>query len=109
MLYWLRLILLDMKPEDVFAKLKEKKPRAIVLFGSAARGELHEDSDLDILIVQDTDLAFSDRIRRLRSEIRTRIPLDIIVLTPQEAEDLPKRSSFFAQIINEGKIIYGGI
>ncbi|TSC66153.1 MAG: DNA polymerase beta domain-containing protein, partial [Microgenomates group bacterium Gr01-1014_80] len=81
----------------------------IILFGSAARGELSEDSDLDILVIKDTDKSFMDRMSDARAQIRTRIPLDIIVLTPKEAREIPKKSTFFRQILEEGKLIYGSI
>ena len=99
-----------MKSTDVIVEqIKKTKPQAIILFGSAARGEITEDSDLDILVIQDTRKDYFDRVRDLRSEIRTNIPLDIIVLTPKEAKELPKKNSFFAQIIREGKLLYGRI
>ena len=68
-----------------------------------------EDSDLDILVIKKTKKSFTDRMRDMRSMIRTSTPLDIIVLTPQEAKSLPKKNSFFAQILEEGKLLYGRI
>lgn len=97
------------KTEEIVEQIKKFNPKAIILFGSAARGEATEDSDLDFLVVMETDKPFSDRIRDLRTSIRTRTPLDIIVLTPQEARELPKQSTFFSQVIKEGKLLYGRI
>lgn len=94
---------------SILEQLRKFKPQAIILFGSAARGEMTEDSDLDFLVVIDTDKPFTDRMRDLRASIRTRTPLDLIVLTPEEARDFPKKSSFFFQIIKEGKLLYGRI
>ncbi|MBI2326974.1 nucleotidyltransferase domain-containing protein [Candidatus Curtissbacteria bacterium] len=93
----------------IFNQLKKFKPEAIVLFGSAARGEAGEDSDLDILLIKQTDKSFSDKVREARSLVRTSQPLDIIVITPQEAKELPKKNSFLSQILKEGKLIYGRI
>lgn len=99
-----------MKSTDIIVEqLKKSRPQAIILFGSAARGEMTEDSDLDFLVIQDTHKDYFDRVRDLRSEIRTDVPLDIIVLTPKEAKELPKKNSFFAQILKEGKLLYGRI
>ena len=99
-----------MKSTDIIIEqLKKTKPQAIILFGSAARGEMTEDSDLDILVIKKTKKSFTDRMRDMRSMIRTSTPLDIIVLTPQEAKSLPKKNSFFAQILEEGKLLYGRI
>lgn len=94
---------------SILEQLRKFKPQAVILFGSAARGETTEDSDLDFLVVMDTDKPFTDRIRDLRTSIRTRTPLDLIVLTPREVREFPKRSTFFSQIIKEGKLLYGRV
>ena len=95
--------------DAIFEQLKKTKPQAIILFGSQATGETHKDSDFDILLIQDTDKPFLDRIRAVHSNLRTHLALDVIVLTPKEARDLPKRNTFFSQILKEGKLIYGRI
>lgn len=97
------------KLERIVDKIKESNPQAVILFGSAAKGEIQEDSDFDLLVIQETEQTFSDRIREMRMRIRTNTPLDIIVLTPQEANNLRERSSFFAQIFNEGRLVYGRV
>lgn len=99
-----------MKNIDIIVEqLKKDRPRAIILFGSAARGEMGKDSDLDILVIQETDRDYFERVREVRSKVRSNVPLDIIVLTPREAKELPKKNSFFAQIIKEGKLLYGRV
>ena len=95
--------------ELVIEHLKKGKPQAIILFGSAARGEMHKDSDLDILVVKKTKKDFIQRMRDIRANLKTSIPLDIIVLTPEEAKKLPKTNSFIRQIFEEGKLLYGRV
>lgn len=90
-------------------QLKKDKPKAIILFGSAARGEMSKDSDLDILVIKETDKPFTDRIRETRASVRTNQALDIIVLTPEEAKKLPQNNTFLRQILKEGKLLYGRI
>ena len=90
-------------------QLKKDKPKAIILFGSAARGEAREDSDLDILIIKETTKDFADRMREARSQIRTNQALDIIVITPKEARELPKKNTFLRQVLKEGKLLYGRV
>lgn len=94
---------------NIFEQLKKFNPQAIILFGSASRREMGKDSDLDILLIKKTDKSFQDRMREARMSVRTNLPLDIIVLTPKEAREFPKRSTFFSQIIEEGKLIYGRV
>ena len=93
----------------IFEQLKKTNPQAIILFGSAAKDEMSEDSDLDILVIKESKKPFLDRMREIRGHIRTHTPIDLIVLTPNEAKEMPKKSTFFRQIIEEGKLIYGRI
>ena len=37
-------------------------PQKIVLFGSYARGEVHEGSDIDLMVIKETSKRFIDRI-----------------------------------------------
>lgn len=88
------------------------KPAEIFLFGSHAYGTPHEDSDIDLLVVVDSDavprnyeeksniyLSVSRAIRTLR----TQTPVDLIVYTKPEFNRFKEIGSLFSQkIINEG-------
>lgn len=86
------------------------KIESIVLYGSVARDEAHEDSDIDILIVtKDDDRKLYDGI----SKIRTRIDLDNNTLTTlvhmnrDELERYVKLDSPFVEnVLKEGMILY---
>ena len=96
--------------EDILVEqLKQINPQAIILFGSAVSGRRSIDSDYDFLIKKDTNRSIADRIRDIHSVLKTTIPVDVIVVTPKEARDLPKKSVFFSQIFQEGRIVYGRI
>jgi predicted nucleotidyltransferase len=70
-------------------------PEAILLFGSAARGETHAESDLDLVVVMELGPDGNPRdktrqIHRLFSDLR--VPMDIVVLSPEqfdEGQNLP--------------------
>ena len=80
----------------------------IVLFGSHATGHSQWDSDLDLLIVWQTELPPLERVletRRLLAGIDS--PLDIVVYTPDELaywQQAP--SSFASQVLAEGTTLY---
>lgn len=62
-------------------------PEKIILFGSYAYGQPTLDSDIDIMVVMDTDVKPHKRaipIRKMLKDIG--IPKDIIVKTPDEFE-----------------------
>lgn len=80
----------------------------VILFGSAARGTATRDSDMDLIVVWDTTLRFSDRVGRLLpyfSEFDGDI--DIFPLTPEEFELWGKRApSNKEKVLNEGVVLY---
>jgi predicted nucleotidyltransferase len=90
------------------AAVRLMNPERIILFGSAARDQPAPDSDLDILIVLETDLPFAKRGIQLRLALADlRVPMDIIVLTPAEFEkyrDVPGMLQHIA--CATGKVIY---
>jgi predicted nucleotidyltransferase len=55
-----------------------------LLFGSAARGDVHEGSDLDVLVVKRTDLPFVERPRGLYALLAPGLAVDAVVYTPEE-------------------------
>ena len=80
----------------------------IVLFGAHATGHSQWDSDLDLLIVWQTDLPPLERAleaRRLLKDIDC--PLDIVVYTPAELDYWKEApSSFASEALAEGTTLY---
>lgn len=78
----------------------------VILFGSLARGEVGSTSDIDLLIVKDTEQGFSERTGEIYSLIQPRKAVDMFVYTPQEIEQLKKTSSFVRSVLSEGRVLY---
>jgi len=97
------------KINDIVSRIAARfNPDKIILFGSYAAGNPDNDSDLDLLIIKDTDLP-----RHLRSFdiqkllIGSMIPMDILVYTNQEFEqEQNERYSFLNSAIKTSKILY---
>jgi uncharacterized protein len=86
---------------------QEYNPEKIVLFGSAASGQTDDWSDLDLVIVKETDQRFLDRIKEVMLLLRPRVGVDILVYTPDEFEDLCRERPFVrTEIVEKGKILY---
>ena len=86
---------------------KHRILRAIV-FGSLARGEASRHSDLDLIVVQETDKRFLDRYDDLLREIAQAVSgrdVDPLIYTPQELDQMVDRP-FIARALREGKVIY---
>jgi len=78
--------------ESITAQIiKKYGPEKIILFGSAAKGELYPESDADFLI------------------IKRNIPVDFLIYRPDEFNKrLSMGDPFLKSIIKEGKVLYEG-
>ena len=64
------------------------EPDKIILFGSYATGNTNENSDLDLLVIKDSDLPRPLRAVQVRKLLYgAMIPMDLIVYTPREIEE----------------------
>lgn len=97
------------KINEVVTKIATRfNPDKIILFGSYANGTPNEDSDLDLLIVQDSDLPMQKRGLDIRlSLIGSMIPIDLLIYTRSEFDqEKNKRFSFLNTAIKNSKILY---
>lgn len=97
--------------DTVISKVVDKiRPEKIILFGSYAYGQPNSESDLDLLVICETDLPPRKRGLDIRRCFwKTGIPVDVIVHTPEEYERLKDDSfSFVGEILRKGKVLYGG-
>jgi predicted nucleotidyltransferase len=80
----------------------------VILFGSYARGDAREHSDVDFMIVAESTLPRFKRSRELYKMLRPHpFGMDIVVYTPEEIER-GKRTpvSFVSSVLQEGKTLY---
>jgi predicted nucleotidyltransferase len=80
--------------------------REVVVFGSYAKNCVGPTSDLDVLVVRETDLPRSQRADDLLVAIRAGVGIDMIVVTPDERMDVLPNTSFGATILAEGRCVY---
>lgn len=84
------------------------KPEKIILFGSYAKGNYSEDSDLDFILVKDTDTPKLKRgfeVRRLFYGLP--IPMDFKIYTSLEfSNELLDEYSFLNSAIKGSKLLY---
>lgn len=96
---------------DMLEKLKrEYQPQRIILFGSYAYGVPDRDSDIDLLIVKETQDRPIDRrvaVRKIVSAPGRLIPFEPMVLTPSEVQQrLEIGDQFLEEIIEKGEVLY---
>jgi len=84
------------------------QPELLLLFGSRARGDAREDSDIDLLVVMDTNAKPTYRSLPIRKALKA-IPIgkDILVYTPEEFEAWSSASaSLVSRAVQEGIELY---
>ena len=102
--------------EALLPALTETGALQAVVYGSHGRGEAHQGSDLDLLVVADRDDLAGVRVSHrpdLFSAVRrawgkaAKRDMDLIVLTNEElSEILESRKSFGRALLREGKIVW---
>lgn len=87
------------------------KPQKVIVFGSVARGEIRKDSDIDLLIIKNSDKKRPFRIKDVFAAIRgldRSYSLDALVYTPAELEKRVSLGDYFiTRVLAEGKVLYG--
>lgn len=85
------------------------RPEKIILFGSCAWGKVHEDSDIDMLIVKNTEKSYGERwmeVNRLVRNIEKPLPFEPFILTPEEVKRELNRNLFLQEVWGKGKVLY---
>jgi predicted nucleotidyltransferase len=80
----------------------------IILFGSAARGDMGPDSDVDLLVVMPEGTHRLDTMGYLYRTVRgVRVPFDVIVATPTDLERYGDRPGLiYKTVLREGRAVY---
>jgi predicted nucleotidyltransferase len=88
-------------------ELKAYAPERVILFGSHARVDTHQGSDIDVLIIKETERKFLDRILDVYEICRQSPRIEAIVYTPAEFEQKVREGCDFIQTaLEEGIVIY---
>lgn len=84
------------------------QPVRIILFGSHARGEARPDSDLDLLIIEESRLPRHERSPRYYHALAGLFPSkDIVVYTPAEVEAWAQvPNALVTTAVREGRVLY---
>jgi len=83
-------------------------PEKIILFGSRAYGEATPDSDVDLLVIMETELPSAERHRQISRLLRPRLlPIDIVVRNPREIQkSLHRVDPFIHEVLEKGIVLY---
>ena len=82
-------------------------PERIVLFGSYAHGTPTEDSDVDLLVILRFEGSRIHKALEILRQVKPRIPVDLIVHTPEEVRQRLACNDFFLrEVVEKGQVLY---
>ncbi|MGC9400528.1 MAG: nucleotidyltransferase domain-containing protein [Anaerolineae bacterium] len=97
----------DAKLRQLQQCLGKYQPQKVILFGSFARGDYHAASDVDLLIIKETDLPFLERSAEVWRYCPDDLSLEPLVYTPTEFQAMVARENpLIMQVLREGITIY---
>lgn len=85
----------------------EFRPQRIIMFGSYAYGTPAEYSDLDLLVIMRYAGSGLRKAVEILNRVKPRIPVDLVVKTPEEIQKRMQANDFFlTEIIHRGRVLY---
>lgn len=119
--YWIKLTILaalnaiDMKREHIVNQIRDIVHRVAptaktILYGSEARGDAREDSDIDLLVLLDNDKPTYDEENEVRwplyeLEIKTGVSINPYIISKKSWENRPFKTPFYVNVVNEGIVL----
>jgi len=80
----------------------------VILFGSYARGNPTPDSDVDLLVIWDTQRSRTQRSLAVSKLFHNReFPMDIVVRTPRQIKEaLLRQDCFIQEVLSTGEVLF---
>jgi len=97
--------LLNYSAGQIVARLSDLNVTKISLFGSYARGRSDLFTDLDVLVIMDTDKPFTERITEIYSLLALPVDADILCYTPKEFRRM-KEAPFLKEALADEVVLY---
>ncbi|NLI32055.1 MAG: nucleotidyltransferase domain-containing protein [Deltaproteobacteria bacterium] len=93
---------------SIVSRLAAYEPLRVILFGSFARNESDDLSDIDLVIIKETEEDFFSRIRKVLQILDLMTGIDVLVYTPGEFQAMKDRGNALIEtVLEEGIVVYG--
>jgi predicted nucleotidyltransferase len=97
----------ELLPEMVDRIVRRFDPEQIILFGSHARGDARPDSDVDLLVIMETDDPFEASVAVMSALRDLGVYKDIVVQTPDRVRaEANIMGTVERNALREGKVLY---
>src|SRR3990172_3535664 len=102
--YWVKMD----KLKSVVECLKRYDPEEIMIFGSYARGDADEQSDLDLVVIKQTKKRFLERLIEVAGFLDNDLgKVDVFVYTRKEFDEMKNKGNpFIEKVLKERTGIY---
>ena len=77
----------------------------VIVFGSTATGQTHEWSDLDVMVIEESEAPFIERGLRLARLVKQQVGTQFLVYTPEEIQALAQRPFVQVEMLQKGKVL----
>lgn len=77
----------------------------VISFGSYSRGKRDLFTDLDLIVIMDTEKDFVQRTADLYQLLQCGVDLDLLVYTPEEFHNM-QEGNFLRKALQDGQVIY---
>lgn len=79
----------------------------VILFGSMVSGEITDYSDVDLVVIKNTELPFYGRLKEVANVCKWHCGFDVLVYTPEEFAEMSKTNPFIRdEVVKKGKLLY---
>lgn len=94
--------------DKILSRLSAYEPEQVILFGSFARNESDDISDIDLVVIKETNEDFFARIRRVLKILDLRTAIDVLVYTPAEFQTMKEQGNVLIEtVLEEGIVLHG--
>ncbi|PIU55518.1 MAG: hypothetical protein COS89_07165 [Deltaproteobacteria bacterium CG07_land_8_20_14_0_80_38_7] len=93
--------------QKIISAFKRDNIEKIIIFGSRAKGTDDSYSDIDLIIILNTNKRFLDRLKELYQLWSVPIAIDILAYTPDEFNQmLSEKNPLIEKAVEEGEVLY---
>ncbi|MGH8056595.1 MAG: nucleotidyltransferase domain-containing protein [Candidatus Entotheonellia bacterium] len=87
--------------------VQEFHPERVILFGSYASGNPSDGSDVDLLVILPYEGSGIHKAVEILTQVNPRLPVDLLVRTPEQIRERLAWHDFFLQeIMEKGQVLY---